>query len=325
MVEQAPDQAELARIEAAPPWEEGSSGGDNTDFYHAEISRIPLLTADQEVALAQTLATGREAQRQLQISKGDLAPEKKSQLEELIRKAGQARQTFIEANLRLVVSCANKYLDSPLPILDRIQVGNIGLMRAVEKYDPSRGFRFSTYAYWWIRQAIVRTINDHKRIIRIPIHMQELASKLLPAAHQLLETNSKEPTPEELADYLGVSVEQVRLAKTALDPILSLDMPPEDGDETLGSFILSPEPSVEDQTTTEEFTRTIREAVGKLNPTERTVIVLRFGLGDDGVARSLREVGGVLGVSRERVRQIQQRALEKLRSPHVRAAIQDYM
>jgi RNA polymerase primary sigma factor len=296
-----------------------SAVGDELRQYLEWAAAEPLLTKDEEVALAQAIERGAEARRRL--ASGRIRSERtRRRLEEDIRLAEEARRRFILANLRLVVAVAKKYQGQGLPLLDLIQDGNIGLMRAVELFDWRRGFKFSTYATWWIRQAITRAIADRARTIRIPVHVHERIRRMRTAARELAQVAGRDPKVEELAEALDATPEEVReLLEVEGRQPLSLHTPVgHDSDTELGELIEEsesegPEAQVEEALTREH----VREAIDRLlNHQERRVIALRFGL-DGGGSRSLREAGRELGFSAERVRTIERDALEKLRQSEV--------
>ena len=277
---------------------EGVSTEDPVRMYLKEIGNVPLLSTEEEVALAQRVEEGDES----------------------------AKKQLIEANLRLVVSIAKKYVGRGMPFLDLIQEGNMGLMKAVDKFDYSKGFKFSTYATWWIRQAITRGIADTGRTIRVPVHMVETINKTLRMTRTLLQELGREPTPEEVADRLGVPVARVReVLKISRDPV-SLDTPiGEEDDSHLGDFIeddsaLSPADSAAFSMLREELST----ALESLTDRERHVVQLRFGL-IDGRARTLEEVGKEFNVTRERIRQIEAKALRKLRHPSRSKRLRDFL
>jgi len=274
---------------------------DSVKIYLKDIGRVPLLSADEEVVLAQTIETGTE--------------------EEI--KA--AKHKLSEANLRLVVSIAKRYVNRGLQFLDLIQEGNIGLMKAVDKFDYTKGYKFSTYATWWIRQSITRAIADQARTIRIPVHMVETINKQVRATRQLLQKLGREPSPEEIAEYLGVSEDRVReIQKIAQDPV-SLESPiGEEEDSHLGDFIedttaLSPADVAEQKMLKEQLI----QVLATLTPREERVLRLRYGL-DDQRPRTLEEVGKEFNVTRERIRQIEAKALRKLRHPNRLKKLTDY-
>ena len=277
---------------------EGVSTEDPVRMYLKEIGNVPLLSTEEEVALAQRVEAGDES----------------------------AKKQLIEANLRLVVSIAKKYVGRGMPFLDLIQEGNMGLMKAVDKFDYSKGFKFSTYATWWIRQAITRGIADTGRTIRVPVHMVETINKTLRMTRTLLQELGREPTPEEVAERLGVPVARVReVLKISRDPV-SLDTPIGEEDEShLGDFIeddsaLSPADSAAFSMLREELST----ALESLTDRERQVVQLRFGL-IDGRARTLEEVGKEFNVTRERIRQIEAKALRKLRHPSRSKRLRDFL
>ena len=277
---------------------EGVSTEDPVRMYLKEIGNVPLLSTEEEVALAQRVEAGDES----------------------------AKKQLIEANLRLVVSIAKKYVGRGMPFLDLIQEGNMGLMKAVDKFDYSKGFKFSTYATWWIRQAITRGIADTGRTIRVPVHMVETINKTLRMTRTLLQELGREPTPEEVADRLGVPVARVReVLKISRDPV-SLDTPSgEEDDSHLGDFIeddsaLSPADSAAFSMLRAELST----ALESLTDRERQVVQLRFGL-IDGRARTLEEVGKEFNVTRERIRQIEAKALRKLRHPSRSKRLRDFL
>ncbi len=277
---------------------DGVSTEDPVRMYLKEIGNVPLLTSEEEVELAK------------RVEQGDQ----------------EAKKKLTEANLRLVVSIAKKYVGRGMPFLDLIQEGNMGLMKAVDKFDYTKGYKFSTYATWWIRQAITRGIADTGRTIRVPVHMVETINKTLRMTRQLLQELGREPTPEEVADRLGVPVSRVQeVLKISRDPV-SLDTPiGEEDDSHLGDFIedektTSPADSAAFSMLREE----LNSALDSLTDRERQVIVLRFGL-EDGRARTLEEVGEEFNVTRERIRQIEAKALRKLRHPSRSKRLKDFL
>ncbi len=271
---------------------------DPVKMYFKEIGKIPLLTADEERELA------------IRIEQGD----------------DEARKKLCEANLRLVVSIARRYLNRGLSFLDLIQEGNLGLMKAVEKFDYTKGYKFSTYATWWIRQAITRSIADQARTIRIPVHMVETINKLIRIQRQLLQEYGREPTNEEVAKEMGITVEKVReIKKVSQDPV-SLETPiGEEEDSHLGDFIADDDiPSPVDAAAYAMLQKQLREVLDTLSDREKKVLILRFGL-DDGRPRTLEEVGKEFNVTRERIRQIEAKALRKLRHPSRSKKLKDYL
>ncbi len=292
------DDVEEIRIEDTAEVLEGISTEDPVRMYLKEIGNVPLLTSEQEVELAKRIEAGDQ----------------------------EAKKQLTEANLRLVVSIAKKYVGRGMPFLDLIQEGNMGLMKAVDKFDYTKGYKFSTYATWWIRQAITRGIADTGRTIRVPVHMVETINKTLRMTRQLLQELGREPTPEEVAERLGVPASRVReVLKISRDPV-SLDTPiGEEDDSHLGDFIeddtaLSPADSATFSMLKEE----LANALESLTERERQVVKLRFGL-EDGRARTLEEVGKEFNVTRERIRQIEAKALRKLRHPSRSKRLKDFL
>ena len=280
---------------------DGITIDDPVKVYLKEIGRVPLLTPDEEVQLA------------LDIQKGG-------------KDGGRAKQRLSEANLRLVVSIAKRYVGRGMQFLDLIQEGNLGLIKAVEKFDYRKGYKFSTYATWWIRQAITRAIADQARTIRIPVHMVETINKLIRVSRQLLQELGREPTPEEIAEEMNMPVDRVReILKISQEPV-SLETPiGEEEDSHLGDFIQDdnvPVPS--DAAAFTLLKEQLVEVLGTLTEREQKVLRLRFGL-DDGRARTLEEVGKEFNVTRERIRQIEAKALRKLRHPSRSRKLKDYL
>ncbi|MBR3200268.1 MAG: RNA polymerase sigma factor RpoD [Mogibacterium sp.] len=271
---------------------------DPVRMYFKEIGKVPLLTADEERDLA------------IRIEQGD----------------EEAKKKLCESNLRLVVSIARRYLNRGLSFLDLIQEGNLGLIKAVEKFDYTKGYKFSTYATWWIRQAITRSIADQARTIRIPVHMVETINKLIRISRQLLQEYGREPTSEEIAKEMGISVEKVReIKKISQDPV-SLETPiGEEEDSHLGDFIPDEDiPSPVDAAAYSMLQKQLREVLDTLSEREKKVLILRFGL-DDGRPRTLEEVGREFNVTRERIRQIEAKALRKLKHPSRSKKLRDYL
>ncbi len=298
---------------------------DSISLYLKEIGRIPLLTAAQEVSLAKRMEAGRNAKRTLSRD-GHLDFEEREGLRATIHDGQAAQEHLIKANSRLVVSVAKKYVGRGVPFLDLIQEGNIGLIRAVKKFDYRRGYKFSTYATWWIRQAVTRAIADQGRTIRVPVHMYEQINRLARVSRQLVQELGRDPTIEEIAEELGVSPKKVeRTIKVSQRP-LSLEMPVgEEDDSFLGDFIEDSEaPSPTDQASQQLLRDQIEDIFGSLTPREVRILQLRFGL-VDGYSYTLEEVGRKFGVTRERIRQIEAQALGRLRHPSRSRKLRDFL
>ena len=290
------DEVDIEKIDLSVP--EGISIEDPVRMYLKEIGKVNLLTAEQEIQLAQRMEKGDE----------------------------EAKKKLAEANLRLVVSIAKRYVGRGMLFLDLIQEGNLGLIKAVEKFDYRKGYKFSTYATWWIRQAITRAIADQARTIRIPVHMVETINKLIRVSRQLLQELGREPTPEEIAKEMDMSVERVReILKISQEPV-SLETPiGEEEDSHLGDFIQDDNvPVPADAAAFTLLKEQLVEVLGTLTEREQKVLRLRFGL-DDGRARTLEEVGQEFNVTRERIRQIEAKALRKLRHPSRSRKLKDYL
>jgi len=297
---------------------------DPVRVYLREIGRVNLLTAQEEIMLAQQVERGEQASERLQ--KGDYAPSERLQLHRWVLEGQAARERLIQANLRLVVSIAKKYLGRGMSLLDLIQEGNIGLIRAVEKFDYRKGYKFSTYATWWIRQAITRAIADQARTIRIPVHMVETINKLMRQHRRLLQEYGREPTPEEIGRAMEIVPEKVEeILKISQEPV-SLETPiGEEEDSHLGDFIedrSAPAPS--DFASFQLLKEQIQDVLDTLTDRESRVLQLRFGL-EDGRSRTLEEVGREFGVTRERIRQIEAKALRKLRHPTRSRKLRDFL
>ncbi len=297
---------------------------DTIGLYLKEVSRVPLLNAEEEVELAQRIERGRMAREEL--AHGNVNNSRRMQLRKLIEDGWAAREHLITANSRLVISVAKKYMGRGVPFLDLIQEGNIGLIRATKKFDYRRGHKFSTYATWWIRQAVTRAIADQGRTIRVPVHMGDQINKLLRIQHQLTQRLGREPTVEELAVSLDVPPKKVEnMIQVARRP-LSLETPTDDEeDSVLGDFIEDEEALPPDESATYNLLREhLEEVLNGLPPREVRILQLRYGL-LDGQAYTLEEVGRKMGVTRERVRQIEAQALSRLRHPTIRRKLRDYL
>ena len=297
---------------------------DTIGLYLKEVSRVPLLTAEEEVELAQRIERGRIAREEL--AKGNSTDHRRFELRKLIEDGWDGREHLITANSRLVISVAKKYMGRGVPFLDLIQEGNIGLIRATKKFDYRRGHKFSTYATWWIRQAVTRAIADQGRTIRVPVHMGDQINKLLRIQHQLTQKLGREPSVEELAEALDVPPKKVEnMIQVARRP-LSLETPTDDEeDSVLGDFIEDDEAPPPDDTATYNLLRQhLEEVLNGLPPREVRILQLRYGL-LDGQAYTLEEVGRKMGVTRERVRQIEAQALSRLRHPVIRRKLRDYL
>ena len=290
------EEVEVEKIDLTVP--DGISIEDPVRMYLKEIGKVPLLTADEEIELAKAMAEGDQ----------------------------EAKKKLAEANLRLVVSIAKRYVGRGMLFLDLIQEGNLGLIKAVEKFDYTKGYKFSTYATWWIRQAITRAIADQARTIRIPVHMVETINKLIRVSRQLLQELGREPTPEEIAQAMDIPVERVReILKISQEPV-SLETPiGEEEDSHLGDFIQDDNvPVPADAATFTLLKEQLNEVLETLTEREQKVLILRFGL-EDGRSRTLEEVGKEFNVTRERIRQIEAKALRKLRHPSRSRKLKDYL
>ena len=297
---------------------------DTIGLYLKEVGRVPLLTAVEEVELAQRIERGRFAREEL--ARGNVTPRRRMELQMLIEDGWAAREHLITANSRLVISVAKKYMGRGVPFLDLIQEGNIGLIRAAKKFDYRRGHKFSTYATWWIRQAVTRAIADQGRTIRVPVHMGDQINKLLRVQHQLTQGLGRDPSVEELAVSLEVTPQKVEnMIQVARRP-LSLETPTDDEeDSVLGDFIQDDEFPAPDDTATYNLLREhLENVLDGLPPREVRILQLRYGL-LDGQAYTLEEVGRKMGVTRERVRQIEAQALSRLRHPAIRRKLREYL
>lgn len=328
------DEVEVEKIDLSVP--EGVSVEDPVRMYLKEIGKVPLLSADEEIELAQNMEDGAVAIEKINVLKGRLdgaSEEEKAEIKEEIKtlqrdvdKGADAKKRLAEANLRLVVSIAKRYVGRGMLFLDLIQEGNLGLIKAVEKFDYKKGYKFSTYATWWIRQAITRAIADQARTIRIPVHMVETINKLIRVSRQLLQELDREPSPEEIAKEMSMPVDRVReILKISQEPV-SLETPiGEEEDSHLGDFIKDDNvPVPADAAAFTLLKEQLEEVLGTLTEREQKVLTLRFGL-EDGRARTLEEVGKEFNVTRERIRQIEAKALRKLRHPSRSRKLKDYL
>ena len=297
---------------------------DSISLYLKEIGRVPLLTADEEVSLAKRMERGRDARQKLTLGADD--PNERDRLLLAVKDGQAAQEHLIKANSRLVVSVAKKYVGRGVPFLDLIQEGNIGLIRAVKKFDYRRGYKFSTYATWWIRQAVTRAIADQGRTIRVPVHMYEQINRLTRTSRQLVQELGRDPTTDEIAERLGVPPRKVEQIIRVSQRPLSLEMPVgEEEDSYLGDFIEDAEAdSPTDSASQTMLRQVIDEIFESLTPREVRILQLRFGL-VDGYSYTLEEVGKKFGVTRERIRQIEAQALGRLRHPSRSRKLRDYL
>jgi RNA polymerase primary sigma factor len=329
------DEVEVETIDLSVP--EGVSVEDPVRMYLKEIGKVPLLSAEEEIELAKKMEAGSVATEKIQILKERIKETEDEQEKEEIQAeikelqldvdhGSDAKKRLAEANLRLVVSIAKRYVGRGMLFLDLIQEGNLGLIKAVEKFDYRKGYKFSTYATWWIRQAITRAIADQARTIRIPVHMVETINKLIRVSRQLLQELGREPSPEEIAKEMNMPVERVReILKISQEPV-SLETPiGEEEDSHLGDFIKDDNvPVPADAAAFTLLKEQLEEVLGTLTEREQKVLTLRFGL-EDGRARTLEEVGKEFNVTRERIRQIEAKALRKLRHPSRSRKLKDYL
>ena len=305
---------------------EGINIDDHVKMYLKEIGKVNLLTPEEELSLAKRMADGETAKEQIEEIGENIDEDSKKQIDLLIADGEKAKKSLAEANLRLVVSIAKRYVGRGMLFLDLIQEGNLGLIKAVDKFDYTKGYKFSTYATWWIRQAITRAIADQARTIRIPVHMVETINKLVRVSRQLVQELGREPTPEELAKELNMPVDKVReISKISQEPV-SLETPiGEEEDSHLGDFIQDDNvPVPADAAAFTLLKEQLVEVLSTLTDREQKVLRLRFGL-DDGRARTLEEVGKEFNVTRERIRQIEAKALRKLRHPSRSRKLKDYL
>ena len=328
------DEVDVENIDLSVP--DGISIEDPVRMYLKEIGKVPLLNAEEEIELAQKMEAGAVAKEKIAVLEKRLdsvdeqeAKELKAEIKNLqwdLDAGDEAKKRLAEANLRLVVSIAKRYVGRGMLFLDLIQEGNLGLIKAVEKFDYRKGYKFSTYATWWIRQAITRAIADQARTIRIPVHMVETINKLIRVSRQLLQELGREPLPEEIAEEMNLPVERVReILKISQEPV-SLETPiGEEEDSHLGDFIQDDNvPVPADAAAFTLLKEQLVEVLGTLTEREQKVLRLRFGL-DDGRARTLEEVGKEFNVTRERIRQIEAKALRKLRHPSRSKRLKDFL
>ncbi len=332
LLEMDDEEVEVEKIDLSVP--DGVSIEDPVRMYLKEIGKVPLLSAEEEIELAQRMENGVVAREKVAILKkreeaGEADEDTAAEIERLTKEATDgedAKKRLAEANLRLVVSIAKRYVGRGMLFLDLIQEGNLGLIKAVEKFDYRKGYKFSTYATWWIRQAITRAIADQARTIRIPVHMVETINKLIRVSRQLLQELGREPSPEEIAVEMNMPVERVReILKISQEPV-SLETPiGEEEDSHLGDFIQDDNVPVPAEAAAFTLLKEqLEEVLGTLTEREQKVLTLRFGL-EDGRARTLEEVGKEFNVTRERIRQIEAKALRKLRHPSRSRKLKDYL
>jgi len=302
------------------------STDDTVGLYLKEMARVPLLTIEQEVDLAKRLERGLNSEKKLEKLNGSANYKKRAELQGHVEDGRGAREHLIKANTRLVVSIAKKYIGRGVPFLDLIQEGNLGLMKAVEKFDYRRGYRFSTYATWWIRQTITRAIADQGRTIRVPVHMSDRIRRLYKAARQLEQNYGRKPTPEEIAEELNLEPRKVQwMLKVSWRP-LSLERPVgEEEDVEFGSFVEDETTPTPTQSAYQNLLKEkVEEVLSTLTPREARILRLRFGL-QNGRSYTLEEVGQKFGLTRERIRQIEGKALRRLRHPRRSRQLRDYL
>lgn len=299
---------------------------DSISLYLREMAEVPLLSDAEEISLGRRIERAADARLELILQNGSLAHERRRELEALIRDGTQARESLIKANTRLVVSIARRYQGRGVAFLDLIQEGNLGLIRAVEKFEYRRGFRFSTYATWWIRQGITRAISDQARTIRVPVHMTDRMRKMYKATQEFEQREGRMPKIEELAECLGIDVSKVHLLYQVAQTPVSLESPVGDEEDSELGMLVEDEnsPSPTQVTHLNMLSERLEKVLSTLTPREARVLRLRFGLGHDR-SYTLEEVGQKLGLTRERIRQIESRALRRLRQPSLARILREYM
>ena len=314
------DENKLAEVSAI----DAIDSGDSVGLYLSQVGRVPLLTRDEEVELSKRIERGRRVRNNL--ARGPVSPKQRVKFERYIQDGMAAREHLIMANSRLVISVAKKYVGRGVPLLDMIQEGHVGLMRAVKKFDYRRGHKFSTYATWWIRQAVTRLVADHGRTIRIPVHMGDRINRMLRSRHKLTQELGREPGREELAECLEVSPHDVDYMLRVAQRPLSLEKPTEqEGDAVIGDFIEDQDaPAPEEITLQEILEERVQDLLETLPHREALVLRLRYGL-EAGEVHTLKEIGEKMGITRERVRQIEAQALRRLRNPGLRRELVDYV
>ena len=331
LAEEEPTESEIQKIEVEKPEQtaplpDSPALGDLVRMYLKEIGKVPLLSAEEEAALGEQIHAGQQAAAQLQTLPADADAATRQALEAAVARSEQAKQRLAESNLRLVVSIAKRYIGRGMQLLDLVQEGNLGLIKAVEKFDYTKGYKFSTYATWWIRQAITRSIADQARTIRIPVHMVETINKVIRTSRTLLQELGHDPSPEEIAASMDMPVEKVEeILKIAQDPV-SLETPiGEEEDSHLGDFIQDEEAAQPAEAASYNLLKEqLVDVLGTLTPREEKVLRLRFGL-EDGRPHTLEEVGKEFDVTRERIRQIEAKALRKLRHPSRSKKLKDFL
>lgn len=317
------DKEEISNIDLSVP--ENVALDDPVRLYLKEIGKSKLLTAEEEMTIAKQIADGADADAKLEEDE-NLSEEEKKKLQKISRQGVDARKHLTESNLRLVVSIAKRYVGRGMSFLDLIQEGNLGLMKAVEKFDYTKGYKFSTYATWWIRQAITRAIADQSRTIRVPVHMTEVINKINRTSRQLTIDLGRAPTVDEIAEEMDMPKEKIESALEVSQSPVSLEKPiGEEEDSQMGDFIQDENtPMPEDAAASIMMREQLMEALSSLTDREQKVLRLRFGL-DDGEPKTLEEVGKVFGVTRERIRQIEAKALRKLRHPTRSRKLKEYL